>query len=290
MNKPVMFSLVFALAACGGPGDTSDERIVAQSQQTADTSYGSATIKGAASQVADTRPGEIKLKKASFKNPLRDFITTATGHDLSYLHAGDPNGQPVIFVHGTPGSAGAWVDMFSVSPDDRFFLMSVDRPGFGKTTPNKVVRSLADQVRAIGALIERSEKPVILVGHSLGGPVVAWAAAEYPQKISGIVIAAGSLDPGLEKIHPAQYLGNAWPVSALLPNNLRVANRELLALKPELEMLADMLPDIRSDVIIVHGTRDKLVPYENVPFMQRGLSNAASLQIITLEGQNHFLP
>jgi pimeloyl-ACP methyl ester carboxylesterase len=101
---------------------------------------------------------------------------------------------------------------------------------------------------------------------------------------------AASLDPAQEDIHPLQHLGAWAPVRFLLPRTIRNANAELLALKPELLALQVMLGRIKSKVIIVHGTRDDLVPVANVHFMQAQFTSAACLQTMLLPDRNHFLP
>jgi pimeloyl-ACP methyl ester carboxylesterase len=131
---------------------------------------------------------------------------------------------------------------------------------------------------------------VILLGHSLGGPIVARVAAEYPERIRAVIFLAASLDPAQERIHPMQAVG-AWPlVRSLLPRTIRNANAELMALKPELDDLAALLPRITAKVVIVHGTKDDLVPVANVPFMQARLTGTRCVETVLLEGQNHFLP
>ena len=51
-----------------------------------------------------------------------------------------------------------------------------------------------------------------------------------------------------------------------------------------------MLPLIKAKVVIVHGTKDDLVPVANVPFMQAHLTGARCVKTVLLEGRNHFLP
>ena len=38
-----------------------------------------------------------------------DVFTTADGRDIEYVEVGDPSGQPVVYLHGTPGTAGSGV-------------------------------------------------------------------------------------------------------------------------------------------------------------------------------------
>ena len=208
---------------------------------------------------------------------------------VSYLRAGEADGARVIMVHGTPGSATAWAD-YLLSPPPGIELVALDRPGFGRSGPVDAVIRLADQAAAVSALMRHDERPVVLVGHSLGGAVVARVAADQPQRVGAIVLLAASLDPALETIHPVQHLG-AWPpMKALLPRAIRNANAELMALKVELQALERALARITGDVVIVHGTDDDLVPVANVPFAQSRLCAARSVRVVLLEGRNHFLP
>jgi pimeloyl-ACP methyl ester carboxylesterase len=208
---------------------------------------------------------------------------------VSYLRAGEAGGARVIMVHGTPGSATAWTD-YLLSPPPDIELVALDRPGFGSSAPDGAVTRLADQAAAVAALLPTEDRPVVLLGHSLGGAVVARVAADHPQRVSALVLLAASLDPALETIHPVQRLGAWAPIRALLPRAIRNANAELMALGPELQALADALPRIAAKVVIVHGTQDDLVPVANVPFMQARLLGARCIKVVLLEGRNHFLP
>jgi pimeloyl-ACP methyl ester carboxylesterase len=225
---------------------------------------------------------------AAALEPLRS-TAPYPGGTLGLVSAGRPTGPRVILVHGTPGNADGFAD-YLAHPFPATEVIALDRPGFGRSTPNGAVESLADQAAAVLALLPDDGRPVVLVGHSLGGPVVAWAAAERPESIAAIVLLAASVDPSLEEIHPLQIVGRWAPVRALLPRAIRNANAELLALKMELRALAPRLARIRARVVIVHGTRDTLVPVANVTYLQSHLTGARCVDIQVIEGQNHFLP
>jgi pimeloyl-ACP methyl ester carboxylesterase len=208
---------------------------------------------------------------------------------LSYLRAGDPAGPLLMLVHGTPGSATGWAD-YLLDPPAGLDVVALDRPGFGQSGPEGAEVTLAAQAAAVVALLPADGRPVVLLGHSLGGPVVALVAAQHPARVTALVLLAASLDPAQEAIHPMQWVGAWAPVRALLPRSLRNANAELMAFKPELEALAPLLPLITAKVVIVHGTKDDLVPVANVPFMQARLTGARCVETVLLEGRNHFLP
>lgn len=238
--------------------------------------------------VGGAAPPEVDVAYDRLAQPAP---TDAGEYQLSYIRHGRDGDPRVIFVHGTPGSATTF-NRFLQEGHVGLDLISIDRPGFGLTTPRQQQISLKVQAQVIEPLLvqDRNGHWPILVGHSLGGPIVAKAAALYPEKTGGIVIVAGSLDPALEKIHPLQYVGEAWPFSWLIGRTLRNSNRELLALKPELELLSSELRQVISPITIVHGTKDKLVPYENVPFMQAAFRHNDQVELVTLEGLDHFLP
>lgn len=229
-------------------------------------------------------PGRIEgLQRSAYANPV------SPGSNVSYLHAGDPAGRRVILVHGTPGEAKGWAD-FLLNPKAGFEYVAVDRPGFGASGPDAALPSIPAQAAALAPLlVERRGKWPILVGHSLGGPIVVQLALDNPGRVGALVIAAGSLDPGLERIHWAQPIGDWPPIRSLLPRAYRNANQELLALKPDLERLSPRLATLRCGIQIVHGTDDDLVPIENVAYMRANLK-AATLRVTELAGRNHFLP
>ena len=219
----------------------------------------------------------------------QSYAVPGTPLAVSILAKGDPNGRRVIFVHGTPGSADGW-ERFLRDPPRGVRMIAVDRPGFGETTPATAAVSLKEQAAAIAPLLaERHGRWPILVGHSLGGPIVAQVALDNPGKVDSLLILAGSFDPGLEHIYAVQRLGE-WPiVRSVLPTAMRNANLELMALNPELEALAPRLSSLGCRVSVVHGTKDTNVPYANVAFLRSRLP-ARQLSVTTLEGRNHFIP
>ena len=226
---------------------------------------------------------------------MRSSIAVGSPPDtrISFLRAGTPGGPLVVLVHGTPGSATGWADYLTAPPVGAD-VVALDRPGFGASAPNGAVTSLAAQAAAVIALVPADGRPVVLLGHSLGAPIVAWAAArlaaEQPWRDVAIVMLAGSLDPTQERVHAMQRVGAWSPVQRLLPRVIRNANAELMALKPELEALGAILPSVKAKVVIVHGAADDLVPVANVAYMQARFSGARCISTMLLEGQNHFLP
>jgi len=220
----------------------------------------------------------------------RTVVVDANGRTVSFLRGGREGARRVIYVHGTPGDATAWVD-FLADPVGDTEAIALDRPGFGASAASGPVPSLKDQAAAIEPfLVEVGGKKPILVGHSLGGPIIARVAADYPDRVGGIVIVAGSLDPGLEKIMWMQHLGDTRVMRSVLPQFLVTTNDELLPLEAELRELQPLLAGVTCPVAIVHGTRDDLVPYSNVEFMQHAFPEGAIRRVDSIAGAGHFIP
>ena len=96
--------------------------------------------------------------------------------------------------------------------------------------------------------------------------------SDYPQFVRGIVLVGASVDPAQEKAMRIQHVANWLLVSAFVPRPLDDCNRELLALKADLIVLP--LKPSRLDILVVmvHGSKDRLVPLANVNFLERELN------------------
>lgn len=104
-------------------------------------------------------------------------IPLSTGVTLNVATAGNPNGKPVILLHGFPESHRSWRELAPLLDD--FRLVMPDQRGFGASDrPTSVSAYTADRlVDDIDALADALEiRRFALVGHDWGG-AIAWAAA-----------------------------------------------------------------------------------------------------------------
>lgn len=210
------------------------------------------------------------------------------GLSISYFASGDPAEGRVIYVHGTPGDANNW-SAYVEDPVDGMQSIAYDRPGFGRTLPSTALPSLADQARALGAFLLSPGPRAVLVGHSLGGPIVARAALDFPDRVAGLVMAAGSLDPGLERWAWYNRAADFPPIRMLLPLSLTNSNREIRPLKDELTTLGTRLGELTVPTILIHSLDDSLVPFANVAYMQRMFPPATLKDIRTFDDKDHFV-
>ena len=229
----------------------------------------------------------------SYKGKLSRY-TVEHGRTINYLAVGDTTKPLVIFVHGSPGSLSAFIDFMSDTALLKHVQMiSVDRPGFGYSNFGNAEPSLQKQALYIKPILEANKmhRPIILVGHSLGGPLIARMAMDYPELVDGLIIVAGSIDPDLEPNETWFRAPLATPfLRWILPRSFRASNEELYHLKPELQELLPLWSTIKIPVIIIQGIKDSLVPAANAEFGKRVLVDAAWVSVVTKPEMDHFVP
>jgi len=229
------------------------------------------------------KPGKPSIKTYSVE-----------GRTINYADLGDESMPTVLFFHGAPGSWSAFVDfMVDTSLTDHFRIISVDRPGYGYSDFGNSVTSLKEESELMEPLLKQAntDKPTILVGHSLGGPVIARLAMDYPDLVDHVIMVAPSIDPELEPNedwfrYPLQTPLLRW----VLPTSFRVTNDEIYHLEAELKDMLPLWKDIQIPVTVIQGGKDSLVPPENANFAKKMLVNSPDVDIVLIEDMNHFVP
>lgn len=224
--------------------------------------------------------------------PLRIEDTIIGKRHLHYAICGEDTMPTLVFIHGSPGS---WMNYMHYMWDDslrkRYQIIAIDRPGFGFSDFGKAMH-LQEQCALILPVLQKlkNNHEMILVGHSLGGPVVVKLAADAPELFSKIVIVAGSIDVSQEKKETWRHVMNVKPLYWLLPGAFGPSNTELLYLKEDLVPLKNDFAKIKCDVLFVHGDKDTWVPIENIAFGKKEMINALSIHADTLKGADHQVP
>lgn len=216
----------------------------------------------------------------------------AGGRNIHYASSGSENKPTLVFIHGTPGSWNAFIQyMQDKTLMQQFRIISVDRPGFGYSDFGKVL-NLAGQASILNEWMKKigNGKPVYLVGHSLGGPLIAKMAADEPGSYKGLVIISGSIDPDAEKPEKWRVLLFKTPLNYFLPGAFRPSNKELWFLKSDLQELKKDFSKITIPVYFIHGNKDTWVPPGNVAFGRKMLSNSSQIAELMLPKGNHFIP
>lgn len=214
-------------------------------------------------------------------------VSPVSGGPVSLLAAGQPDGQRVIFIHGSPGLGEEWMAFLADVPEGLLYL-APDRPGFGNSGDTPVT-DLQDQADSLHPLLGPStQPPVVVVGYSYGGPVALRLAADRPDRVAGVLLVGAAADPALEEVHPLQEVAALAFFEQFLPSELASSNAELLDLRGGLEILADDLGNLSVPVTIIQGSDDTLVPAMNVDYLRAKLP--VSPATVMLESADHFLP
>ena len=240
------------------------------------------------------REPDEKAKKefASLGIVLKTETIRVGNFNLHYVQVGDDTLPTLFFVHGSPGSWNVF-KRYLQDKDllERYRMISVDRPGFGYSEFNDA-KNLDDQAKILGFLLHaiQSNKPIFLIGHSLGGPLIVKLCLENSELIAGLVILAGSLDPNSEKPEKWRPFLFKTPLNYFVPGAWRPSNEELWYLKTDLKKLDKSLDKITCAVWLIHGDKDNLVPISNVSYTKEKLRNAKRIEVKILPNANHFIP
>ena len=169
-------------------------------------------------------------------------------------------------------------------------MISIDRPGFGNSDFGNA-EPLKQQSELINPLFNewKNGKPIYLVGHSLGGPLIIQMYADNPELVAGLVLLAASVDAAEEKRESWRYVMDGALMQYFLPGAFRPSNRELIFFKKDVYALRDRFAAVKSKVFIVYGMKDSFVPPGNAEYAAKKLVYAATVETILIPGANHFI-
>jgi pimeloyl-ACP methyl ester carboxylesterase len=234
---------------------------------------------------------ETKTFFGASKTEYVDSTFKASDYKIHYIKSGKKDNPTLFFVHGSPGS---W-DAFKKYLEDslllkKYRMIAIDRPGFGYSNFGNA-QNLDIQSKRISEFIKTidNKKPLILVGHSLGGPMIVKLAVDNPAMCQQLVILSGAVNPDAETPEKWRKVIKTIPLRYLIPGALRPSNDELWWLKKDLVAMKPSLKNITCAVTIIHGTKDRLVPYANMAFMQKELVNA-KIDTLSIKNADHFIP
>jgi pimeloyl-ACP methyl ester carboxylesterase len=119
---------------------------------------------------------------------------TVDGLKLHSSSAGKGNAA-VVFVHGWTCDDSSWTAQVAEF-SKKYRVLTLDLPGHGRSAgPVDGKFSLGLFARAVEAVrAEAGVNRIVLVGHSMGAPVIREYARLYPQHVAGLVAVDGPLD------------------------------------------------------------------------------------------------
>lgn len=118
------------------------------------------------------------------------WLDVGDGHQLYYEESGNPDGKPVVFLHGGPGG-GCTPKMRQFFDAGRYRIVLFDQRGSGKSRPHASLEANTtwDLVRDIEKLRERfSIERWQVFGGSWGSTLALAYAETHPERVSELIL------------------------------------------------------------------------------------------------------
>ncbi|MBT2771791.1 alpha/beta hydrolase [Halomonas sp. ISL-60] len=139
-------------------------------------------------------------------------VASTDGISIAVQESGDPDGQPIVFIHGYLGSHLNWQPQVNSELLQKYRLITYDLRGHGLSGKPEEATTYSDGRRwadDLAAVIQATNaRQPILVGWSLGGAVISNYLNYYDDRdISGAVYVDGVVELNAELItaHPEIY-------------------------------------------------------------------------------------
>ncbi|KAF9361483.1 hypothetical protein BGX26_002833 [Mortierella sp. AD094] len=134
------------------------------------------------------------IDPASFEHKF----AVVQGHRYHYVEEGDPNGKPLLLVHGFPDLWYGWRHQIKYLAKLGYRVIAPDCLGYGQTDAPMELHKYGMKTACahLAALLDVLEIPkVTIIGHDWGGAVVWRFGLYYPNRLHGIISICTSYTP-----------------------------------------------------------------------------------------------
>jgi proline iminopeptidase len=134
-------------------------------------------------------------KRRTLYPPIEPYETgmldVGDGHRLYWELCGNPNGKPVVFLHGGPGGGSSPDHRRQFNPD-KYKILVFDQRGCGKSTPyasleNNTTWDLVGDIENLRTQVAKAEKWQVF-GGSWGSTLALAYAEKYPERTTELVL------------------------------------------------------------------------------------------------------
>lgn len=222
------------------------------------------------------------------------------------FEGGSPTAPPVLYLHGTH-LGNLWLEYHQLLARD-LHVFAPDIPGFGLTERPDWMRDMSDYILYFRDLLDALDlQQVSLVGHSLGGWMVAEIAVWYPERVRRLVLSnaagirvKGSPIANMFAMNPQEVVAACFdnPAAALplMPPALNTdyfvkmyqerTTLASLAWNPHFDpKLAFRLQRLHVPTLIVWGENDRLIPSVYGTTLHELIPGS---RLVMLEGTGHM--
>jgi len=242
---------------------------------------------------------------------------TANGLRLHYLDWGNPEGRPILLLHGLQDCAALW-QTFANAISNRYHVVALDHRGHGDSSRatsypiSDYVRETADVIRALGLV------DVTLIGHSAGSKNAWMCIVENPGIAQQLVITDmdpdshnpgsvamisrykaeedvySSIDEVVERLRDRQpnasedetrYAAEVLTTTAANGGLTWKRSRDVVT-KYDRPDVWDMLPRINVPTLIVRGAESTLLRHDVAIDMQAAIPQC---RLVEIPGGGHWV-
>jgi non-heme chloroperoxidase len=252
-------------------------------------------------------------------------VGTENGADIAIYYEDHGSGQPVVLIHGYPLDGHSWERQSRVLLQAGFRVIAYDRRGFGRSSQPTIGYDYDTFAADLNALLDHLNLAnVVLIGFSMGTGEVTRYLGRYGSDRIAKAAMLGVIPPFLLKTDDnpegvdgqvfdgikaaivkdryayfKDFLDNFYNVDRLAPErisdqawqasfNVAVGASPYATYACVDTWLTDFradLPSIDVPTLVVHGTEDRILPYDATARRLPGLIK--DLTLVTVEGGPH---
>ncbi len=232
-------------------------------------------------------------------------VPSTDGVPIRY-HVAGKGETALVFVHGWSCDSSYWdgqVDRFARN----YTVVTLDLAGHGESGMQRKVYGMPAFGADVAAVVKKLDlKRVVLIGHSMGGPVIVEAAGKIPKRVIGLVgvdtFNTGFQWPAMEKI--PEFIK---PFKKDFPKNTEDMVRSMFPPKADAAVVDRIAKDMAAappavgvsamHELLVWAARDAAAalrtlpaPLRNINADPEGKNKPKGDDVVLVSGVGHFIP
>ena len=130
-----------------------------------------------------------QLPVSGKQGPLRTGSFSRDRRRVGWRHFGDPDGTPVLFLHGPSFGAGEYAEDRRLAARYGLSVYAPERPGYGRTDSHEAAENVLDcQIRDACALLDQEGvEAVTILAHEVALIPALAMARHCPERVRGIL-------------------------------------------------------------------------------------------------------
>ncbi|MFN3389694.1 MAG: alpha/beta fold hydrolase [Allosphingosinicella sp.] len=217
-------------------------------------------------------------------------LTLPNGIEMAWVELGDPQGEPVLLLHGYTDSSRVWTVLAPWL--DKYRLLIPDQRGHGASSAPECCYAIADFTHDAALFLDAlGIERAAVVGHSMGSMIAQRLAAEHPERVTRIVLAGSTalapvkrgdwlwekmaalkepISSNTEFLEEWSYAATPTPVDPVFVRRMdaEVARVPMQVWRGVIRDLADVpvgrfAAEVKAPVLILSGGKDVLFPAEH---------------------------